>query len=355
MDDRRRAVQPSRSARVMPLLLGIVSVAFAWVLLPIGIPILWGVVVALLFAPLHRRLLPRLGGRATLAALLTMLAVLLIVVLPFALLTAALANEAAQIYQRIESGDLDPASALRIAFAAMPEAMRSVLAHLGLADFDELRARLSAALAQGSKLIATQALSVGQNTLQFMIGLGVTLYLAFFLIRDGAQLAVVVRRAIPLDPLHQQELIDKFTTVTRAAVQGNLLVAAVQGALGGLAFWALGLGNALLGGVVMGALSLLPAVGAALVWVPVAAYLLITGAPWQAGLLAAWGMLVIGSVDNLLRPILVGKVTRMPDWLVMVSTLGGIGVFGINGFVLGPAVAAMFIAVWHIDQVMHRS
>lgn len=355
MHDRRQAGPVSRSTRVMPVLLAMATLGFGWVLLPVGVPILWGVILALLFTPLHRGLLRRLPGRATLSALITLLAVVLVGVLPFALLTAALASEAAQVYQRLESGELDPTPGLRAAFDALPDGLRSLLAHLGLADFDQSQRRLSAALAQGSKLIATQALSAGQNTLQFVVGLGVALYLSFFLIRDGAALSVAVRRAIPLDASHQQELIDKFTTVTRAAVQGNLVVAAVQGVLGGLAFWALGVGSALLGGVVMGTLSLLPAVGAALVWVPVAAYLLATGATWQAGALVAWGMLVIGSVDNLLRPVLVGKVTRMPDWLVMVSTLGGIGVFGINGFVLGPAVAAVFIAVWHIDQVMHRA
>ena len=98
----------------------------------------------------------------------------------------------------------------------------------------------------------------------------------------------------------------------------------------------------------MAFLSLLPAVGAALVWLPVAAYFLLTGALWQGIALIAYGVLVIGLVDNLLRPVLVGKDTRMPDYLVMITTLGGMAVFGINGFVIGPAIAAMFIAAWHI-------
>jgi predicted PurR-regulated permease PerM len=101
----------------------------------------------------------------------------------------------------------------------------------------------------------------------------------------------------------------------------------------------------------MAFLSLVPAVGAALVWVPVAVYFFVTGGIWQGIALAAWGVLVIGLVDNLLRPILVGKDTRMPDYVVMITTLGGLAVFGINGFVLGPAIAAMFIAVWHIYGV----
>jgi predicted PurR-regulated permease PerM len=126
------------------------------------------------------------------------------------------------------------------------------------------------------------------------------------------------------------------------------LVAAIQGALGGLGFWYLGVSGALLWAVLMAFLSLLPAIGAGLVWVPVAVYFLLAGVLWKSLALTAYGLLVIGLVDNLLRPILVGKDTRMPDYIVMITTLGGMAVFGINGFVLGPVIAAMFIAVWHI-------
>jgi predicted PurR-regulated permease PerM len=120
-----------------------------------------------------------------------------------------------------------------------------------------------------------------------------------------------------------------------------------------LAFWYLEVGAAVLWAVLMACLSLLPAVGAALVWVPVAIYFLMIGAIWKSVALVAYGVLVIGLIDNLLRPILVGKDTRMPDYVVMISTLGGMAVFGINGFVLGPVIAAMFIAVWHIRVTQH--
>ena len=196
--------------------------------------------------------------------------------------------------------------------------------------------------------MATQALGIGQLTVEFITSLFITLYLAFFLLRDGESLARTLRNAVPLAPEHKRELFSKFTTVIRATVKGNLLVAVIQGALGGLAFWVLGVGGALLWAVLMAFLSLLPAVGAGLVWLPVAVYFFVTGGIWQGFALCAWGVLVIGLVDNLLRPILVGKDTRMPDYVVMITTLGGMVVFGINGFVIGPAIAAMFMAVWHI-------
>ena len=341
---------PARAGeqRALLVLLVAVSLALAWVLLPFYGTILWGTIIALLFAPLYRWLLPRCKLRRTPAALATLLVVLLLVVLPLTLITAALAREAAGVYQRLQSGAMNPSLYFHGVFDALPGWITALLDRFGLFDFATLQQRLTAALAQGSQFIATQALAIGQNTFEFVVDLFVTLYLAFFLIRDGESLARELRHAIPLAPTHRKELFDKFAVVIRATVKGNLLVAALQGALGGLAFWFLGVNGALLWAVLMAFLSLLPAVGAALVWAPVALYFLLSGAIWQGLALVAWGVLVIGLVDNLLRPILVGKDTRMPDYVVMTTTLGGMAVFGINGFVLGPVIAAMFIAVWHI-------
>jgi predicted PurR-regulated permease PerM len=345
---------PDPSARVdlehRTLLLLVLAVSFAlvWILLPFYGTLLWSAIIALLFAPLHRRLLLRLRHRRTLAALLTVLAAVVIAVVPFLLLSATLAHEAAGLYARIQSGESTPVQDLRGVFDALPRWAVMLFEHFGLADFDTLQRWLNTKLEKGSGFIATQALSLGQVTFGFVASLLVTPYLAFFLIRDGERIVHAMRRALPLTPEHKQELLDRFGNVIRSTVRGNLVVAAIQGALGGLAFWFLGVRAALLWGVVMAFLSLLPAVGAALVWLPVAAWFVATGAVWQGVALAAWGMLVIGLVDNLLRPRLVGRATLMPDYVVMISTLGGLAVFGINGFVLGPIIAAMFFAVWHL-------
>jgi predicted PurR-regulated permease PerM len=334
--------------RALLLLLAAVSAAMAWILLPFYGTILWGTILALLFSPLYRWLLAHLKQRRTTAALLTLLVVLLLVVLPAVLIGVALAREASGIYERLQSGELNPAQYFHGLFDALPEGVTRWLDRFGLVDFPTVQRRVVAALAQGSQFIATQALGIGQNTFEFVVHLFITLYLAFFLIRDGDALARALRRAVPLASAHQKELLGKFAVVIRATVKGNLVVAALQGLLGGLAFWFLGVQGALLWAVAMAFLSLLPAVGAALVWGPVALYFLVTGAIWQGLALTAWGVLVIGLVDNLLRPLLVGKDTRLPDYLVLITTLGGMSVFGINGFVLGPAIAAMFVAVWHI-------
>lgn len=334
--------------RALLILLVAVSAALCWILLPFGGTIMWGAIVALLFKPLYRWLLPRLGRRATPAALLTTLIVVLVVFLPLALVTASLAREAAGAYQRIASGEWNPAPYLRGIFLALPDWMTGLLDRFGVVSFDVLQHRLTDALAQGSQFIAAQALSIGHDTFDFVARFFIMLYLVFFLIRDGDRVVESIQRALPLSAEHKRELFDKFATVIRATVKGNLLVAVIQGSLGGLAFWFLGVGGALLFAVLMAFLSLLPAIGAGLVWLPVALWLCMTGAVWQGVALIAWGVLVIGLVDNLLRPVLVGKDTRMPDYVVMITTLGGMAVFGINGFVMGPLIAAMFIAVWHI-------
>jgi len=334
--------------RLMLGLLAAVTAAFVWILLPFYGTILWGAIIALLFGPVYRRLLPRCRQRATPTALLTLLAALLLAVLPLTLVAGALVREATNLYQRLQSGELEPVTYLRGVFDALPVGVTTLLDRAGLIDFDTLQQRLVALLSKASEFIAAQALGIGQNTFELVASVFIALYLAFFLIRDGQALVLALRNAVPLAPLHAQELLEKFSTVIRATVKGNLLVAVIQGALGGLAFWFLDVRAALLWAVLMAFLSLLPAIGAALVWLPVALWFLLTGALWQGLALVAWGVLVIGLIDNLLRPVLVGKDTQLPDYLVMISTLGGMAVFGLNGFVLGPVIAAMFVAVWHM-------
>ena len=258
-----------------------------------------------------------------------LLLVLVVGVLPFALMTASLTREVSLVYQRIHSGDWNPVVYLR-----------------GL--FDTLQRQVTQALAQGSRFFATHAFDIGLDTFGFVVSLGVMLYLAFFLIRDGDELAQTAKAALPVPPQCKQELMDKFMAVVRATVKGNLLVAGIQGFLGGIAFWFLDVKGALLWAVLMAFLSLLPMIGAGIVWLPVAAYFFITGSLWQGLALLAYGLFVIGLIDNLLRPILVGKDAGMPDYVVMITTLGGMAVFGVNGFILGPMIAAMFIAVWHV-------
>ncbi len=337
---------PTLENKVFLALLLLVSIAFCWVLFPFYGAVFWAVILAILFAPLQRRLARRFRGKPNLAALLTLLATLLIAVLPMAIITTLLVQEGAALYQRIESGELDIGAYLVQFRDMLPQSIQSQLQRVGLGDLQDVREQLSGFALQGSQFLATKAFSFGQGTFEFLIVFAVMLYLLFFLIRDGRQLVAQMREAIPLEDEQKRRLFSKFTRVVRATVKGNVVVAVTQGALGGLIFWFLGIPSVLLWAVVMAFLSLLPAVGAGLIWTPVAIYYFVSGDIWQGVILTLYGICVIGLVDNVLRPILVGKDTKMPDYVVLISTLGGLALFGLNGFVIGPLIAALFMSSW---------
>jgi predicted PurR-regulated permease PerM len=325
-----------------------ISLAFAWILWPFYGAVLWGTVLAIVFAPVYRRLCRSTRQRPNLAALATVAIIVLIVILPSTLITASLVQEASGVYQMFKSGELNLAGNLQHVLDALPSWAVGVLDRFGLTDLAGVQEGLSAGLGKASQFIAAQALNIGQATFELVVRMFVMLYLLFFLLRDGEELFRVIKDAVPLRAEQQRAIFSKFATVIRATVKGTIVVAVLQGALGGLMFWFLGIRAALLWAALMALLSLLPAVGAALVWFPVALYLLATGAVWQGLVLIAYGVLVIGLVDNLLRPILVGTDIKMPDYVVLISTLGGIEIFGMNGIVLGPLIAAMFMVVWDI-------
>jgi predicted PurR-regulated permease PerM len=342
-------------SRALLALLVAVSAALGWILWPMFGALLWSAVIALLFAPVQRRLMPRLRHHRTVAALLTLGLATALVILPLALVATALAAQATTLYQHLQSGDLDLTRHGRSVYKALPEVVTGLLGRIGLANFDALQRRVTTALGQASETIAAQVFNLGQGTFEFGTMLAITLYLAFYMIRDGHRVLHGIRLAMPLADDQKRLLADRFTTVIRATVRGNLLVAGIQGALGGLAFWFLDVRGALLWAVLMACLSLLPAIGAALVWGPVALVFFATGETGAGLALVAWGVGVIGLVDNLLRPLLVGRDTGMSDALVMITTLGGITVFGLNGFILGPVIAAMFIAAWELHTAVPPS
>ncbi|MEN2397380.1 AI-2E family transporter [Pseudomonas halotolerans] len=328
------------------LMLILVTIAFIWILLPFYGAVFWAVILGIVFAPMQRRLQLKLGWQRNLTSLLTLSICVVIAILPVIVISTLLVQEGAALYKSLESGELDIADYLARFRDALPPYFQNLLDRFGLGNLDGLRERIVKGAMQGSEFFATQAFSFGQGTFQFLVSFFVMIYLLFFFLRDGPELVRKVRTAVPLAEYQKRRLQLKFNRVVRATVKGNLLVAITQGALGGLIFWVLGIPTVLLWGVLMAFLSLLPAVGAGLVWAPVALYFLLSGAIWQGVVLTLFGIFVIGLVDNFLRPILVGKDTKMPDYMVLVSTLGGLAIFGLNGFVIGPLIAALFMSCW---------
>ncbi len=328
------------------LMLVLITGLFFYLLKPFFAPLFWACTIGLLFHPLQSRLERLWGRRPNVTALATLVICVVAVVIPVLLVLASVVAEAANLYQRIDSGEINPAAMVDKIRDALPQ-LEALLDKLGM-DMASLKQQAADSAVTASRFVAQNALSLGQSTFQFVLYLGLMLYVAFFLLRDGRTLVSMLGRALPLGAEREQMLFDKFAEVTRATVKGNLVVAMVQGALGGFIFWLLGLPAAVLWAVAMAVLSLIPAVGAGLIWLPAAIYLYAMGQWGAATILVVYGVVVIGLADNVLRPILVGRDTKLPDWLVLLSTLGGLALFGINGFIIGPLIAALFVVVWQM-------
>ena len=326
------------------VLLVLVTLAFLGLIQDFFQPVFWAAVLAVLFYPVQRWWLRRLEGRSSIAALLTVLTILVIVILPLFGIGLAVSREAIHLYERFVSGEIDPTPWIDRAEALLPIASEQ-LDRINI-DLDQVQERLTGAAAAASGFLASQALAFGQNALTFAVLFFLMLYFLFFFIRDGERLLETAIRALPLGDLRERRLFAKFAEVSRATIKGTLVVGAVQGTLGGLLFWMLGIGAPVLWGVIMTLLSLLPAIGPALVWLPAAIILILTDQVVKGLILIVAGTVVIGLADNLLRPMLVGRETQMPDFLILLATLGGLAVFGITGFVIGPVIAALFLTIW---------
>lgn len=322
----------------------VVTGVFAMLLAGFFQPIFWATIVGIMFLPVQRLLERRLKGRTSVAALLTVILIFFTVLVPSLLIASAVVNEAAGLYGRIQSGEIDPGAALRWLQDLTPWAT-DWAERLGI-DLRELPDKVSAFAVQASQFIGALALKAGQNVANFMLMFFLMLYLLFFVLRDGDAMLEQVIRALPFGDDRERALFAKFAEVSRATIKGTVIIGIVQGTMGGILFAALGVSGAVFWGVVMVFMSILPLIGASLVWIPAAIFLVVGGAYVKAAIMVVIGSVVIGLTDNLLRPMLIGRDTKMPDYLILLSTLGGLSLFGISGFVIGPIIAALFLSVW---------
>lgn len=329
----------------------LVTAVFVWIIADLIMPVFWAVVLAVLFQPLNRRVLALVKGRASIAALITTLLIVLIIIVPFGLLATAVTQQALSLYRQIAAGEINLQAPIDFIEQTLPM-LDEFLSAYGMST-ENIRTGIEEAAMNASQFVATEALAFGRNALTFTLLFFVMLYVLFFFIRDWQHLLDTVVRALPLGDDRERRLMDKVAEVSRATIKGTLVVAVVQGLLGGITFALVGIEASILWGVAMGLLSLIPAVGPPIVWIPAAIILIATGSLWRGLIIILVGTFVIGLVDNFLRPILVGRDTRIPDYLVLISTLGGITVFGIAGVVAGPLVAGLFLVVWDMFAQEH--
>lgn len=310
---------------------------------------LLAVVLAAVFAgmvyPFYDWLRVKLGGRKVPAALITVLVLLLGVGAPLAGFFALVANEAVQLSQGAEEWFRTQAhrlAELRTLVDRIPYADQL------LPEGEQLAAQLRELAGRAGPMLMGTLAAATRGTLTFFLHFFILLYAIFFFLIDGPAILRQILYYTPLDAREEELLLERFVSVTRATLKGSLLIGVIQGAAGGLAFWVAGVPGPAFWGTVMVVLSVIPALGAALVWIPAVIYLFLVGEVAAGVGLLIWCALVVSTVDNFLRPRLVGRDARMSDLLILLSTLGGIVLFGAVGFIVGPIVAALFVTVWHI-------
>ncbi len=348
------ALQPHRTDELQHasflIILAVVSLLMAVIVWPFAQPLLWAALAAIMFQPLYRWMLRKMGGRRNPAAIASLLVIFFAVLVPALWLGTLVVQEAVVLIAKLQEQPVDLAVAFDRVYGALPKMAQEAIDRSGWADMASVQARLQTLLSESAGMIASQAVSIGSGALNFMLAFGVGLYVMFFLLRDGERIGRTLLRTVPVERSISERLAERFLGIVRATIKGSGVVGLVQGALGGITFLIVGLDSALLFGVLMTVFALVPVIGAGAVYVPVGLWLLVTGAVWQGTFVLVVGFFVISSSDNVLRPILVGRDTGIPDWIILITTLGGISFLGFSGIVLGPLVAGLFLASWSILQ-----
>jgi len=330
------------------LLLVLVTVGLGLVVWSFASALLWAALAALLFQPLNQKMLARWPEKRGWAAALTLLIITVAVIIPALVIGMLVVDQATGVYAQMRSGQINFAHYFQQVHDALPLRLQHAMGNAGFGTFETAQAKVSQALENSASMLTQRALAIGANAAAFLLAFAVGLYVTFFLLRDGPALGPAIVRALPLEASVAERVAQRFVTVVRATIKGSGLVALAQGGLGAITFWAVGVPAALLWGMLMAIAALLPAVGPAIIWGPVAIYLFATGAIWQGAVVVGSGVFVIGLADNILRPMLVGRDTGIPDWLVLVTTLGGIELLGLSGIVVGPLAGALFLTSWQI-------
>lgn len=330
--------------------LAAVTVLFAWIAWPFFTALLWSALAAIMFQPLNTWALKLCGGRPNTAALVSLSIIVLAVILPTFWIGSLVVREALELITALQEDPIDLATWASQIYAMLPATLQEMIDKSGWTDMSEAQTRLEALLGESAGMLASEAVSIGSGALGFLLSLGLGLYVTYFLLRDGSRIGETILHSAPVEREIADRLAERFLGIVRATIKGSGVVGLVQGTLGGITMVIAGVPSALLLGVLMGILALIPAVGTALVWVPVGIWLLVIGNIWQGVFVLASGFILVSSADNVLRPILVGRDTGIPDWIILVTTLGGLSIVGFSGIVLGPLVAGLFLASWSILQ-----
>ncbi|MHB8136937.1 MAG: AI-2E family transporter [Smithellaceae bacterium] len=324
------------------ILLVSVTLLFGHVLKPFFFAIFWAVLLAAIFAPLYQWLHRKLKN-PNLCAGLTLMAVLITLILPVGLILVLLVGESLDIYNSINSNGSIWMNSLNSTFNALGQ--HPLLASFNL-DQQFIMDKSVELLKFITNFLVKNLSAFTGNTIVFFVEFAVMIYCLFYFLRDGDRLIDTISRYMPVDQRHIDAFISEFLITAKAALKFTFVIGGIQGFLGGLIFYITGVERALVWAVLMIGLSIVPAIGNSIIWVPAGVIMLLLGHVWQGIAILVFGAVVISSVDNLLRPILLGQDIQMHSLLIFLSTLGGIVAFGFSGFVLGPVIASFFLAIW---------
>lgn len=322
-----------------------ISILFFSMIRQFLIAILLAGIFSAMFQPFYRRFLKWFKGRRNLSSAMTLVTICLIVILPLFLLFGIVTAQAIKISDEVEpwvAHQIEEPSGFTDFFRALPF-------YDYFAQYKDLILQKAGEMVGSiSGFLIENLAQVTRSTITFIFLFFVFLYTMFFFLKDGKLLLDRILFYLPLASHDEERLLERFTSVSRATIKGTLVIGVIQGGLAGVAFWAVGIDGSVFWGVVMSFLSVIPAVGSAVVWIPAVIILAALGQFLKAVLLMIFCGLLVGSVDNFLRPIMVGRDTRMHELLIFFGTLGGISLFGIIGFIIGPIVAALFVTIWEI-------
>jgi predicted PurR-regulated permease PerM len=317
------------------------------ILSPFLIAITCAAILAVLFYPLYAWLLKALQGRASVAALIVIILMVLLLVIPGLQIIGFLSEEATELVQSVR--ELVTAEGIK-AWQEKPW-IKGLLGWWNMVSFrlDMFNINWKDPLVQGAQVtslfLVTHARDIAQNVLLFGLNFVITLFTLFFFLRDGRDFCDQIRRLLPMDPEHQERLLNKIVDAIVAVVHGSLVVSALQGFLAGLAYWFLGVPFAAIWGLATAFAGLLPIGGTMLVTIPVSVYLFLQGDTWRGVIMLIWSLAVVGMVDNLVKPLFIGSRLRLPALVLFFSILGGISVFGALGLILGPVLFALLAAL----------
>ena len=327
----------------------ILAVSLLYVIRPFLYPVFWAAVIAVLFHPLYERL-DKYLKLPSLSALSTLVLVVVIIFLPLTLLSTLLINESVGLYQTVSHWDVS--AQLQNATEKLNNTPLSPVLSSIQSEWGKYAADAAKTI---SIFLFNNIKSITENSLRFVFMLFIMFYSLFYFLKDGTKLLKQLMHLSPLGDEHEIMLYDKFRSTARATLKGTFIVGGVQGIIGGILFWTTGIEGALIWSIIMIAFAIIPAVGPSIVWFPAGIIMLILGNIWQGLAILLVGLFVISTIDNLIRPKLVGKDIQMHPLLVLFSTLGGIFLFGISGFVIGPVIASLFVAVMAIYDHHYRN